>query len=332
MAYHFVLSKSPSELAKTRDLLSSSQLVMDKHVSETYNLYDDDLLVGTVSIHENVIKMIAIHHGRQGEQLTGLLLHHVMRIFEEKQINKYFIYTKPENKHLFISYPFSVVSETSHVLLLENKLYPIKDHLLSLKLTLKPRHGEKAAIVMNCNPMTKGHLYLIETCAKEMGDVIIFLVEENKSVFPYDVRFNLVKKATKHLKNVHVLPSTPYIISAATFPTYFMKEVSEASSRYMELDIKIFKDYFFPMFELSYRYVGTEPNDEATSTYNKTMKTILGDKLKIVERKKHETEIISASHVRELMRQKKYRDIKVLVPRVTYKYLMSKEGKALFHA
>lgn len=332
MSYHFVVVKTESERLMTKNLLESSNLFMDDHVSETYNLYDDDVMIGTISTHENVIKMIAVKEDRQGEQVTGHLLHHVMRIFEQRNINKYFLFTKPQNKSFFKDYNLSLIAETNDIALFENRLYPISDHLLFMKISMKPRHGVKAGIVMNCNPITNGHLYLIEKCSKEVNDVIIFLVEENKSVFPFNVRYQLVKKATKHLKNVHVLPSTPYIISLATFPTYFLKEASDISRKYMELDITIFKQYFFPVFELNFRYVGSEPKDELTALYNDVMNDMLGAKLKIIERKTHQDEVISASTVRKLMHEKDYDKIKHLVPKSTYKYLMSKEGKALFHA
>lgn len=332
MAYHFVLVETESEMAKTKELLLSSQLHVDEHLSQTFNLYDDNILIGTISTHENVIKMIAVDKNYQGEQVTAHLLQHVMRIFEINQVNKYFIFTKPENKGYFMHYPFKLIQETDSIALFENHLYPINDHLLSLKLKLRPKHGKRAAIVMNCNPLTNGHLYLIETCAKEVNDVIIFLVQENRSVFPFDVRYELIKKATKHLKNVHILPSTLYMISLATFPTYFLKELNDASLKFMELDILIFKNYFMPLFEIDYRYVGTEPKDETTRCYNETMKRILSDQLIEIDRKLLHHEVISASTVRQLMKEKKYHDIKGFVPKVTYQYLMSKEGKALFHA
>ncbi len=331
MSLRFVSAKNESEKKQTLELLQSSHLLYDEKVSETYNMYDDDELVGTISTYENVIKMIAVTENRQGEQMTNHLLHHVMRIFESRQINKYFLYTKPQNKHIFLHNNFSFILETDEVTLFENNIYPIKDHLLALKLSLKPRHGKKACIVMNCNPITNGHLYLIETCAKEVDDVIVFLVEENKSVFPFDVRFKLVKQATKHLKNVHVLPSTPYIISRATFPTYFLKETSIISQIFMDLDVILFRDYFFPIFEFDYRYVGTEPKDMMTAQYNETMKRIFGHKLVVIERKTYNEDAISASFVRSLMKKKDYHSIKSLVPKTTYKFLLSKEGRALFH-
>ena len=90
MSYHFVVVKTESERLMTKNLLETSHLSMDDHVTETYNLYDDNEMIGTISTHENVIKMIAVKEDRQGEQVTGHLLHHVMRIFEQKEINKYF--------------------------------------------------------------------------------------------------------------------------------------------------------------------------------------------------------------------------------------------------
>jgi [citrate (pro-3S)-lyase] ligase len=62
------------------------------------------------------------------------------------------------------------------------------------------------------------------------------------------------------------------------------------------------------------------------------MKRILGDQLIEIDRKLLHHEVISASTVRQLMKEKKYHDIKGFVPKVTYQYLMSKDGKALFHA
>ncbi|MDY0074823.1 MAG: adenylyltransferase/cytidyltransferase family protein [Acholeplasmataceae bacterium] len=332
MSYRFINAITEAEKQKTIQLLRESNLSVDPFITETFHLYDGDDLIGTISYHDNVIKMIAIKRERQGEQLLGHLLQHVMRIFDSKGIDKYFIYTKPEHKHMFLDYPLSIIIETKHVVLLENRLFPIKDQLLSLKLTLKPKHGVRAGIVMNCNPFTKGHLYLIETCAKMVDEVLIFLVEENRSVFSYPTRLLLLKKGIHHLKNVQILPSTPYLISHVTFPSYFIKDKSEVSEIAMETDIMIFKHYFIPLFELSYRFVGSEPLDPMTSKYNEMMKGMLGDHLKEIERETCFDQVISASKVRELMREKRYKEIKPFVPKSTYKYLMSNEGKSLFHA
>ena len=39
------------------------------------------------------------------------------------------------------------------------------------------------AVVMNCNPLTLGHRYLIEQALKQCDYLMIFVVQEDKSFF-----------------------------------------------------------------------------------------------------------------------------------------------------
>jgi [citrate (pro-3S)-lyase] ligase len=155
-------------------------------------------------------------------------------------------------------------------------------------------------------------------------------VEENESIFSFDVRFKLVKLATKHLKNVCIIPSTKYIISKATFPSYFLKDVNLHTQTFMDLDIRVFKTYFMETFHISKRYVGDEPLDPMTHLYNQTMKMILKDQLEIIPRLNFSDAVISASYVRKLAQQKDFDLIKKLVPQSTYDYLISEEGQSLW--
>src|SRR5699024_11826575 len=102
--------------------------------------------------------------------------------------------------------------------------------------------GTRPSIFMNCNPMTKEHKYLINQTLKKVDDIIIFVVEEDKSVFPFKYRFNIMKDELKNLDNVELVKGGPYIISQGTFPTYFIKEKDEMLSTYTELDGSIFGD------------------------------------------------------------------------------------------
>ena len=49
------------------------------------------------------------------------------------------------------------------------------------------------AIVMNCNPFTLGHRYLVEYAASQVEHLYIFAIEEDKSIFPFVDRFELIK-------------------------------------------------------------------------------------------------------------------------------------------
>jgi [citrate (pro-3S)-lyase] ligase len=318
------------EIKSAQELVIREGLRIDDKVTQTIAIYDDQKIVATGSLYHNVIKMIAVDQSYQGENLTALILSRLTQILSEQNINKYFLFTTSVNQKFFLDFNFQLVLSYQDIVMLENKTYPIRERLMQVKRELNLSKGITSGIVMNCNPITNGHLYLIETCAKRSDHVIIFLVEEDQSVFPFDIRLNLVRKATKHLKNVHVVPSTPYIISAATFPTYFLKELSDFSNLYMNLDLLIFKTYFMDILEIDFRYVGNEPLDPMTSAYNQTMKSLLNEQLVIIDRLTKDQQVISASLVRKLVKDNNFEKIKNLVPSVTYQFLKSKQGRALF--
>lgn len=84
--------------------------------------------------------------------------------------------------------------------------------------------GRSAALVMNANPFTLGHQYLVETAAAACDTLHLFVVSEDASLVPFAVRKKLVAEGVKHLPNVILHDSGPYIISNATFPSYFLKD------------------------------------------------------------------------------------------------------------
>jgi len=330
MEYRLVDCRTEKEREDARILLQNNGLSFEEKVDRTIGIYDNEALIATGSIYENVIKMIAVDAAHKGKNLTGVLLSHLIALLGEKRISKYFLFTTPENKSVFLGFSFSIVVETDQVVMMENNVFTIEERLNTIKSDLNLSSGRKAAIVMNCNPVTNGHMYLIEKCASENDHVIIFLVEEDKSFFPFSIRHALLKKATEKIKNVHIVPSTQYIISAATFPTYFMKEMSQTSLEHMKVDIAIFKRYFMDVFNIDKRYVGDEPLDYVTNEYNKTMKTMLGDRLVIVDRLTQNEDVVSASLVRKLAKNGQFDKIKAMVPPATYRFLTSKEGRILF--
>jgi [citrate (pro-3S)-lyase] ligase len=331
MKYQFREILMPVEKEMVKSLLSKHGLKSEDRITHTIGLFDGDLLVATGSIDDNVIKMLAVDAAYQGENLLSIVLTKLVNILNNEKKYKYFVFTKTENKKFFLDYNLFLIYEDDYMILFENKINTIVETLHDMKYKLNLKGGSTAALVMNCNPMTNGHLYLIETCAKKHDHVLIFLVEENRSVFPYDVRLKILKKSTKQIKNVHVLPSTPYIISRATFPTYFSKSLDEATKRYTQLDISLFKTYFMDIFNIDYRYVGTEPLDPLTNLYNQTMKEILGEKLIIIDRLSENDQPISASSIRKLIAKKDLSRIKQLVPKATYQFLKSTKGKEILN-
>lgn len=186
------------------------------------------------------------------------------------------------------------------------------------------RNGEIGSIVMNCNPFTYGHRYLIERACEKVEQLYVFVVEEDKSYFSFEDRYEMVKGNTADLSKVIVIPSGKYIISKDTFAQYFEKEVvTEVNS--MDYDVRIFGEVLAEKLGIKYRFVGEEPFDIVTKEYNETMKRILpeyGIQVEEIPRLKSEDEdVISATKVRELYKQEDYKELEKYCPEYTIKYL-----------
>lgn len=183
------------------------------------------------------------------------------------------------------------------------------------------------SIVMNCNPFTLGHRYLIEEALKQCDYLAIFVVQEDKSVFPFEDRLRLVSEGVADLPNVMVIPSGRFIISSLTFSEYFNK--SELQERVIDtsMDILIFAKEIAPCLHITKRFAGEEPFDKITKQYNESMESILpeyGIEFVEIPRKQSNDEVISASRVRKLLEERDFAAIKELVPESTFKYLVEK--------
>lgn len=190
------------------------------------------------------------------------------------------------------------------------------------------KQGNNGAIVMNCNPFTNGHLYLIEEATKLVDTLYIFVVEEDRSFFPYVDRIELVREGTAHLKNVCVLNSGHFVISSSTLPGYFEKDqvgdIYLDASRDMMLFLQIARE-----MNIKVRFAGSEPIDKFTNQYNTNMRNYLekyGVRFIEIERKKNDGTVISASVVREALKRKDFKTVKKVVPETTYRYLIQKFG------
>ena len=186
--------------------------------------------------------------------------------------------------------------------------------------------GVIGAIVVNCNPFTLGHRYLIEKAANEVDFLYVFVVEEDLSVFPFEDRINLVDLGTDDLPNVAVLGSGKFIISSLTFPEYFVKGERQGAVIDPSADVELFGLHIAPALGISIRFAGTEPNDSITRQYNEYMSMLLPKyniEFREVERIIISGDPISASRVRSLLDDRDFENIKTLVPLTTLEYLQN---------
>ena len=306
--------------------LRRAGLTPDEGVETTALIWEDGDLIACGSRQDNVLKCIAVDPMHQGEGLTATLLTQLRQDAMAAGHRHLFLYTKPRNKAMFSSLFFYPVAGTGDVLLMENKKNGVREFVAGLDAP--NTDGVIGAVVMNCNPFTRGHRYLIETAARECDWLYVFVLSEDKSEFPAADRLALVKAGTADLPNVTVHPTGPYLISSATFPTYFLKDQSQFETIHCRLDIEVFTSYFVPKFGITRRYVGSEPLSPVTNQYNEALARHLPEKgveLRLLQRVENGQGPISASAVRALLHTGQPERLKTLVPETTFAYLKEKE-------
>ena len=185
--------------------------------------------------------------------------------------------------------------------------------------TTPPRGG---VVVMNCNPFTLGHRYLIEQAAKQVERLYVMVVREDCSLFAYTERKAMVEQGVADIENVSVIDGSDYAISRATFPTYFLKRLDDAADTQMLLDLDLFRRHIAPALGATVRFVGTEPTDQLTRHYNQLMHEALKD-VRETDRLEKDGYAVSASRVRKAMEEGDMNTIRQLVPPTTLPYIIA---------
>ena len=196
-----------------------------------------------------------------------------------------------------------------------------------LNTTMQPT----GCIVMNCNPFTLGHRYLVESASRMVEHLFVIVVREDRSAFSYQERKAMVTAGTADLKNVTVCDGSEYAISNTTFPTYFLKRLSDATDTQMLLDLDLFRRHIAPALGATVRFVGTEPTDQLTRRYNQLMHETLKD-VREINRLEKDGNAVSASRVRKAMEEGDMNTIRQLVPPTTLPYIIAHLATRALHA
>ena len=312
------------------NLLHLNDLNPDDLVDYTIGIFDGDRLIGTGSTYQNIIKFVAICGDYQDQNLLTQIITHLSDHLWDNGETQVFLYTKPDSSKFFASLGFKQIVQSSSVSLMERGSPNFEDYAKKLN-EVKVNEDHNGAIVMNANPFTKGHLYLVETALKQCDHLFIFVLSDDSSEFSFEDRFRLVKEGTAHLENVTVIPSGKYQVSQATFPSYFLKDRAEEdiAVHQAELDALLFKDRIAPILNIDIRFVGEEPLSPVTELYNKAMSKSFNEDIELVVIPRAETggEVISATRVRKALTEKDFDLIKTLTPPSTYKHLVEKHNK-----
>lgn len=306
-------------------LLEQEGIRRDANLDYICAMYDENYhIIATGSCFGNTLRCFAVSRSHQGEGLLNEIITHLTDIQYRRGNLHLFLYTKINSAKFFQDLGFHEIARVNRTLIfMENKRNGFSDYLSNLSKTKVS--GKSAALVMNANPFTLGHQYLVEKAASECDALHLFIVSEDVSLIPFSVRKQLVLKGTAHLPNVICHDSGPYIISNATFPSYFLKDEETVIKSHAKLDLTIFKK-IADTLSITCRYVGEEPNSQVTGLYNQIMLKELPDAgidCIVVPRKKINGIPISASTVRQYIQKKNFDDLGKLVPTSTLRYFES---------
>ncbi len=322
-------SGNTRRVTKVEEFLDKNELDMSPDIEIFVTIKDEDEMIACGGLAGKVLKCIAVDTNRRGQGLILKVVTHLLNAALVRDRKELFLFSTPKNIEFFRDCGFKLIEECDgEIILMENtkNLQNYQKKLLSLK-----KDGDViGTIVMNANPFTKGHLYLVEEASRRSDWLHLFVVREDASEFKFADRIELIKKGISHLKNVTLHEGSDYIISKATFPTYFIKDKGQVNELHAKLDLNVFRNQLAPYLGITHRFVGTEPYCKVTNNYNKNMKKILADKsgrtapIEVVEVQRVEfaDKPISASRVRALLKEKNYKELASIVPSTTYEFLM----------
>lgn len=309
--------------------LQRFNLGVDTDVERFIVAYSGEEIVACGGIAGNILKSIAIVEQLHGTGFSLKLMTELTSMAYEMGRYELFLFTKPQNVKLFRQSGFFPIAKVDgNLVLLENSQYRLRNYCRKLK-KLKVDGNKVGGIVINANPFTLGHQYLIEQAAKDCDWLHIIVVKEEGSEFSYHDRFEMIKNGISHVRNITVHPGSSYIISRATFPTYFIKSQGLINYCHTAIDLQLFRHFIAPALGITHRYVGSEPECVVTSHYNQQMKHWLTtDDLKwpsieVVEfeRKTVQQQPISASTVRSLLKQGQLKQLASLLPQTSIDYI-----------
>lgn len=325
---------------QAQELLQSQGLNLPEAVEYGVGAYSNDTLVATGFLGEERLMGLCVEPDWRGEGLSLTVVNHLLQQALATGHEHLFIFTKGTEAHTFASMGFTVLvvapSATGATALLEWGRPNLSAWLARVPQPYPPleaivRPFAIGAVVLNANPFTLGHAYLLEQAAAQCHSLYAFVVQEDRSIFPFDVRLQLVREGMAHVSHCHVLSGGPYMISRHTFPSYFTGEAGRAAA-HAALDAHLFAQRLAPDLGIEARFIGTEPLSPVTAAYNAALHSVLpqfGLKVREVPRIIQQEEIISASRVRAHLAHQETDKALALVPPCTAQFLESPAGQAI---
>lgn len=287
---------------------------------------DDDELLAGGGLSGDVLKCIAVSDVLRDTGMSLSLVSHLLSVAQSNGHQQLKVFTKPENKGIFENFSFHAIASAPKAILMENG-NGLRNYCSQLNALAGDKGEKRGVIVMNANPFTLGHRYLVEQAAAQVDTLFIIVVKEDRSLFSYAERKAMIMAGVADIANVVVCEGSDYAISAATFPTYFLKQLSDATDTHITLDLDLFARHIAPALGATVRFAGSEPLDATTRRYNRLMTELLpaqGIDFVEIERCLINDNIVSATAVRDALSEQTLLKALPLVPHTTVPYLVSR--------
>ena len=333
----------PSVRRQVEDFLGSNGLRLGEVDLYLAVLSEDGAILAGGGLQRDIVKCLAVSAEARSLGLSVPLVSRLISEASERGYTNVKVFTKPENRALFESLGFKLLAEAPKAILLENGR-GLADYCQYLRA-----HAASGVMIMNANPFTLGHRYLVDQASLSFRapegrrNLTIIPVKEDASRFPYRERLAMLRAGCDGLADV--VEGSDYQISAATFPTYFLKDLSDAAETQMRLDIDLFGRHIAPALGARARFVGTEPSDPLTARYNALMKELLPKyDIQLVEiprltlagasagsaSRKGSSPVpelaegpVTATEVRALLDEGRFKEASALTPASTWPYLLA---------
>ena len=321
-------STNVRRVRKVKAFLDENDLDLSPDIEVFVVGKEGEKIIACGGLSGKVLKCIAVANERRGEGLILSVMTELLNVAYSRNQNELFLFSTPKNIQFIKDCGFKLIEECKdEVILMENNKN--LEHYQKKLSNIKKDGDVIGTIVMNANPFTLGHRHLVEVASKKSDWLHIFVVREDASEFKFTDRIELIKRGTADLDNVTIHEGSEYMISKATFPTYFIKDKGTVNELHAKLDLNVFRNQLASHLGITHRFVGTEPYCKVTNNYNKNMKKILEEingksaPIEVVEidRVEFDEQAISASRVRRLLKVDNYEELASIVPATTLEFL-----------
>ncbi|MDO5015567.1 MAG: [citrate (pro-3S)-lyase] ligase [Eubacteriales bacterium] len=338
-----IYSHNSEALAAYASLCAQSGLDAEQQFDYLLGLYDTERqLLAAGGLVGNTLRGLVAESSHRGEGLMAQVVSGLVSYQAGRGVFRLFLYGKKIYQQLYHSLGFYKLAEAGgKMVFMENSPRAFQDFLANLQTETLSRvetSGWQArlqatkkegagGIVMNANPFSLGHLALVKHALAVKPLIHLFILEEDLSLFSFNDRWAMAQAACRELEGVILHKSSSYLISQASFPSYFLKSLDEAAILQAEIDAHIFLE-IAETLSIKERFLGSEPASDLTRAYNEVLLkelTTADIKVNVMERIGDASHpFYSASLVRQLLAQGNLTEAKKLVPSTGWPYLEAK--------